>query len=62
MADSKSAELMKSMEKAADDANEDIEGDDVDHFKAVALWWNKHYRKTGHKRLARILLEYKDVR
>lgn len=62
MADSKSTELMKSMEKAADDANEDIEGDDVDHFKVVALWWNKHYRKTGHKRLARILLEYKDVR
>ncbi len=58
MADSKKAELMKAMETAADDANKDIDEEDVDHFKVVAVWWNKHYRKTGHKRLARILLKY----
>ena len=62
MQENKNAELIKAMEKASDDANEDIDGDDVDHFKIVAQWWNRHYLKTGHKRLARILLEYMDVR
>lgn len=27
-------------------------------IKALANWWEKHYRDAGHKRLARMLLEY----
>ena len=55
-------ETLKAMDAAQDDAADAITGDDVDSFKVVAVWWDKHYRRAGHKRLARTLLEYKDVR
>jgi len=55
-------ETLKAMDMAQFQASEAISGEDVDSFKVVAVWWDKHYRKAGHKRLARTLLEYKDVR
>ena len=44
------------------EAHEEIDSPDVDAFQTVAQWWDRHYRKAGHKRLARVLLGFKDVR
>jgi len=48
------------MDNAAIDAqNELVDMENVDeHFSFVAAWWDRHYQKAGHKRLAHILLEY----
>lgn len=49
----------QAMDNAAVDAEnnamEDIPGDAM---REVANWWKQWYMKTGHKRLARILLQY----
>ncbi|MSQ11995.1 MAG: hypothetical protein EXR48_04800 [Dehalococcoidia bacterium] len=53
-----------SMDQAAREASGALNAayvDSDDAKKAVdymAAWWKKHYLKAGHKRLARILLEY----
>ena len=33
----------------------------VDTLADVQEWWKRHYLKAGHKRLGRVLLEYKEV-
>ena len=54
-----SKESIKSrMDEAAVHASDAISGDDVESFVVVARWWGEWYRKTGHKRLARVLLEH----
>ena len=55
-------ETMKAMDYVQSEAADAISGDDVDAFQTVAVWWDSHYRRAGHKRLARTLLEYRDVR
>ena len=50
------------MDKAQSEASADINAEEVDAFRTVAQWWDKWYRKAGHKRLARTPLEYRDVR
>ena len=62
MAQKTKDETMKAMNQAAHQAREEIDGPDVDAFKVVAQWWDRHYRRAGHKRLARVLLEFRDVR
>lgn len=59
----------QTMDKAADVAREELE--EIQHqygsdptlpfgsVQLVAGWWAKWYPKAGHKRLARILLQYK---
>ena len=46
------------MDGAAVAAEQDLEGEDADVFAKVAVWWKKWYIKAGHKRLARILLQF----
>jgi len=54
-----SEEEKEKMDNAAVDAENDLEEVSEEALKAVADWWSKWYHKTGHKRLARILLQYK---
>lgn len=51
----------QAMDDAAIEAENDLVNiEDVDHpFSIVADWWAKWYIKAGHKRLARILLQYR---
>ena len=46
------------MDEAAISAERDIRDTELDTFRRVATWWKKWYLKTGHKRLARVLLQY----
>lgn len=51
----------QAMDNAAVDAENDLlEVDDAEALITVANWWNKWYMKAGHRRLARILLQYVD--
>jgi len=47
------------MDNAAVDAENDAAENVPDEALAeIASWWKRHYLKAGHKRLARILLQY----
>ena len=46
------------MDVAAGEAEQELEVLPSDALAEVARWWNKWYLKAGHKRLARILLQY----
>lgn len=46
------------MDAAAVEAEQDMNSIPYDAFADVAQWWKKWYPKAGHKRLARILLQY----
>lgn len=46
------------MDMAAADAENDSNTVDDNSMQEVATWWRKWYIKAGHKRLARILLQY----
>ena len=46
------------MDAAAVEAEQDIELVSSDALTDVARWWKKWYYKAGHKRLARVLLQY----
>ena len=54
-------ETVAKMDNAAIEASEAITAEDITAFKKVAGWWDNWYRQTGHKRLGRLLLEYRDV-
>jgi len=56
------SEAMKAMDDAAHLAHEQIDGPDVDAFRTVAQWLERHYRTAGYKRLARIVRDFKDAR
>ena len=53
--------LKQQMADAAHVASEEIDADDVASFVTVAKWWSRHHMKSGHRRLARVLLEYENV-
>ena len=55
-------EIMKAMDNAAVQAEEAISAEQVDAFRVVSQWWDQNFRRAGHKRLARVLLQYKEVR
>ena len=46
------------MDSAAIDAQNDLENVSDEALAKVANWWKKWYLKAGHRRLARILLEF----
>ena len=46
------------MDNAATDAENDLLEVDNEALAVVANWWRKWYGKAGHKRLARVLLQY----
>lgn len=49
----------QAMDSAAVDAENDAAENISDKtLSVVADWWKDHYLKAGHKRLARILLQY----
>jgi len=48
----------QAMDMAAADAESDANTVADDAMQDVANWWKKWYPKAGHKRLARILLQY----
>ncbi len=52
----------KAMDDACHEAVNEITGDNVHHFAHVAAWWAKWYRRAGHKRLGRALLDYSRVK
>ena len=50
----------QAMDNAATNAEQDLDNvENLEAFEIVANWWAKWYLKAGHKRLARILLQYK---
>jgi len=52
----------QAMDNAATDAQNDLAEENSpseESLIAVADWWAKWFNKAGHRRLARILLEYK---
>ena len=48
------------MDEAASEASDAISAAELTAFKVVAQWWREWYRKVGHKRLARVLLDHGD--
>lgn len=46
------------MDGAAIAAEQAIKEEDVDAMATVAAWWNIWFPTAGHRRLARILLQY----
>lgn len=50
----------QAMDNAATDAENDLpfEGEPTEEHQELIDWWHRWYMKTGHKRLARILLQY----
>lgn len=44
------------MDKAANEAEQDLENLSGEAVTSVAEWFAKHYLKAGHKRLGRILV------
>ena len=46
------------MDQAAKEAGEELAKLEANALVGVANWWKKWYMKAGHKRLARILLQY----
>ena len=55
-------ESQRRIDEAKDAAFEAIPDEDVDAFRIVVDWWGRWYGKAGHRRLARILLEFTDTR
>ena len=45
------------MDAAAIEAQNDLVNVDQDAVEKVTAWWEKWYRKAGHKRLGRILVK-----
>jgi len=62
MATETKSELMKVMDAAQDQAHEAISAEQIKSFKVVARWWDQWFRRAGHKRLARIVLEFRDLK
>ena len=59
---SKTGDYKQVMDDAATDAENDLATMSGDHDEAIQLvadWWASWFMKAGHKRLARILLQYK---
>jgi len=50
--------ILEGMDSAAEFAKEQLKNVPEDHIRSVANWWKKHYLKSGHKRLAKVLLTY----
>jgi hypothetical protein len=48
----------QSMDTAAASAEADLENIPEEALQVVAGWWGKWYPDAGHKRLARVLLQY----
>jgi len=48
--------LMEQMDKAAKEAEQDLENLDAVTVKTMADWFAKWYLKAGHKRLGRVLV------
>ncbi|MCJ7759857.1 hypothetical protein MUP59_01785 [Candidatus Bathyarchaeota archaeon] len=46
------------MDAAAKDADKELHTLPAEAVTYVANWWQKHYMKAGHKRLARLLFSY----
>lgn len=51
-------DVLENMDKAAELADEELKEISKDSVILVADWWKKHYLKSGHKRLAKILLTF----
>ena len=51
-------EKIEEMDRAATDAENDLQNVNEQSLVEVANWWRKWYRKAGHKRLGRILLQH----
>lgn len=45
------------MDDAAIEAQNDLVNVDQEAIEKVRIWWEKWYRKAGHKRLGRILIK-----
>jgi len=53
----KDPEVVKAeMDEAADVAASELAELDAGAVKVVKVWWEKHYKNAGHKRLGRVLL------
>ncbi len=48
---------MQAMDNAANEAEKDLENIPNDQLLVTARWFNKWYRKAGHKRLGKILVK-----
>lgn len=58
MAEKKTPEqVARDMDAAAAEAQNDLVEVDPEAVEKVRAWWEKWYRKAGHKRLGRILVK-----
>ena len=48
---------MQQMDNAANEAEKDLENIPNEQLLVTARWFNKWYRKAGHKRLGKILVK-----
>jgi hypothetical protein len=51
-------EVLKNMDEAAETAKTELDKLPPESVKIVAKWWKDNYLKSGHKRLAKLLLSY----
>jgi hypothetical protein len=50
-------DTLQAMDNAANEAEKDLENIPNETLLATAKWFNKWYRKAGHKRLGKILVK-----
>lgn len=50
--------ILEQMDQAAKEADTELRNLNAEAVTIVANWWQKWYLKAGHKRLARLLLQY----
>ena len=50
-------QVARDMDAAAAEAQNDLVNVDQEAVEKVTAWWEKWYRKAGHKRLGRILVK-----
>lgn len=57
-AEKENAAALAKMDEAAAKAKAELATLPPEHVAHVAAWWKRHFGTAGHKRLARVLMEY----
>ena len=52
--------ILEAMDIAAGKAQAELDNLDFEAVSPVAEWWNKFYMSAGHKRLGRIILQFRE--
>lgn len=57
-AEKENAAALAKMDEAAAKAKAELATFPDEHVANVQAWWKRHFGAAGHKRLARVLMEY----